>query len=136
VVALALFIDTLVYGIAVPILGSILSAIGRSSSDLGVLFGSYAIGLLTSAPIAGVISDRIGRRIPMVVGLLGMGVSSILFSFAESFWQLLVARILQGVSGGISWSVGLSMIADVYPSDQLGSVPFSYKLCDGRRWEA
>jgi MFS family permease len=130
VVALAIFTDMLVYGIAVPILPDILKSMesdaNQSSNkipisplsehgddasiegssgfplnmDLGtavsVLFASYAVGLLFLTPVIGIWSDRIGsRRMPMLVGLLGLAACTIVFSFAESYWLLLVARLAQ-----------------------------------------
>lgn len=127
VVSMALFVDMLIYGIAVPILPKIVERMpgwsGEASMDVGILFGSYALGLLIFTPIFGILSDKYQtRRTPMLVGLMGLAVCTILFSVAESYWQLLLARFAQGVSGGASWSIGLSMIADVYPAHRLGVV--------------
>lgn len=58
----------------------------------------------------------------MLVGLLGLGAATILFSVSASFTQLMLARIFQGLSGAATWSVGLSMIADIYSNEELGLV--------------
>ncbi|ORX96092.1 MFS general substrate transporter [Basidiobolus meristosporus CBS 931.73] len=122
VVSLALFADMVVYGIVVPILPLI--AKERLNADpalVGLLFGTYAFGLLGSTPVFAILSDRYKtRKIPMIIGLLGLGVSTIFFIVAENFWQLMLARMAQGAAGGASWTIGLTMIADAYPPDQLG----------------
>lgn len=44
----------------------------------------------------GAISDKLGRRIPMLVGLGVLSASTFLFAFAGKYWILLVARFFQG----------------------------------------
>ncbi|KAF9174723.1 hypothetical protein BGX20_010121 [Mortierella sp. AD010] len=62
------------------------------------------------------------RRIPMMVGMLGLAVATVGFSLASNYWVLIIARIGQGSAGGASWTIGLGMLADVYPPDNLGVV--------------
>ena len=122
-VGLALFTDMMVYGIIIPILPQILTDMGRSKQDLGLLVASYAVGLLVFTPIFGILSDRYNaRKAPMLCGLMGLAVATILFTMATNFSQLVLARFAQGISGGASWSIGLSMLADVYPTESLGKV--------------
>ncbi|KAF8938304.1 hypothetical protein BGZ58_001166, partial [Dissophora ornata] len=124
VVAMALFTDMVVYGVVVPILPIIVKErLGGSSSDVGLLFACYAIGLLASTPVFAILSDKYqNRRIPMMVGMLGLAVATVGFSLANNYWVLIVARIGQGSAGGASWTIGLGMLADVYPPDNLGVV--------------
>ncbi|KAJ1997645.1 hypothetical protein H4R26_005757 [Coemansia thaxteri] len=92
-----------------------------SSSANGILFGCFGAGVLVGAPVSAYISDRWKiRKWPMVVGLLGLGATSVLFAFSTAFWELVVARLAQGVSSGITWAVGLGMIADVYGGEGIG----------------
>lgn len=96
---------------------------GVEADAIGWLFGSYALGLLLLTPVFGIVSDRLGsRRVPMLAGLLGLAVATLLFNVATTYGGLVAARIAQGVSGGASWTIGLSMIADVYPKERLGAV--------------
>ena len=90
---------------------------GTSSESLiGLLFSVFSVGVLISSPAFGALSDEIGRRVPMLLGLLGLAVSSLLFAFASSYWMLILARIFQGISAGASFVVGNALLADVYRS--------------------
>ncbi|KAF9355307.1 hypothetical protein BGX26_006734, partial [Mortierella sp. AD094] len=81
------------------------------------------IGLLASTPFFAIMSDKYqNRRIPMMVGMLGLAVATVGFSLASNYWVLIIARIGQGSAGGASWTIGLGMLADVYPPDNLGVV--------------
>ncbi|KAI1316719.1 hypothetical protein EDD11_009535 [Mortierella claussenii] len=121
---MALFTDMVVYGVVVPILPIIVKErLGGTSSDVGLLFACYAIGLLASTPFFAILSDKYqNRRIPMMVGMLGLAVATVGFSLASNYWVLIMARIGQGSAGGASWTIGLGMLADVYPPDNLGVV--------------
>eukprot|EP01112_Ceratiomyxa_fruticulosa_P011238 TRINITY_DN3038_c0_g3_i1.p1 TRINITY_DN3038_c0_g3~~TRINITY_DN3038_c0_g3_i1.p1 ORF type:complete len:339 (+),score=43.28 TRINITY_DN3038_c0_g3_i1:510-1526(+) len=66
-------------------------------------------------PIFGVVSDKFGRRWPMLLGMMGLGVSTILFALSTNFYQFFISRFCQGVSAAATWVVGLAMIADVTP---------------------
>jgi MFS family permease len=56
----------------------------------------------------------------MLFGLLGLAAATMGFAFAQSYWQLVLARVAQGVSGAASFVVGLAMISDAFPVDEVG----------------
>lgn len=43
----------------------------------------------------------------MLFGMGGLGICTLLFGVASSYWQLVLARIAQGASGGASWFVDI-----------------------------
>ena len=86
------------------------------------LFGSYALALLITTPIFGMISDKLGRRGPMLWGILGLAAATLLFAFANTFWFLLLVRILQGCAAAITWTAGLALLADFYPSEKTAKI--------------
>jgi DHA1 family solute carrier family 18 vesicular amine transporter 1/2 len=86
-----------------------------------VLFGSYSAALLVGTPIFGALSDRVGRRGPMLWGLVGLGAATLLFAVAEGYPALLAARVLQGLAAAATWTAGLALVADLYPSSSRGA---------------
>ncbi|KAI9144823.1 major facilitator superfamily domain-containing protein [Paraphysoderma sedebokerense] len=123
VVGISLFVDMVVYGIVVPILPVIIQdKLHGDETAVGILFGSYALGLLIATPPVALLSDRYhARKGPMLLGLLGLSFTTVMFAFAVEYWQLVLARVMQGVAAGASWTVGLSLLADVFPPEKLGS---------------
>ena len=121
VVSLALFVDLLVYCIIIPVLPLyVKDELHGSDTAIGVLFACYAGGLLLATPLSAVWSDRAdSRRLPMLTGLGAMAASTVLFGFATELWQLALARAAQGMSAAVSNTVGLAMLADVYPTSML-----------------
>lgn len=117
-VMVALFVDMVVYGIVIPTIPkTVTETLGLPSQYVGILFASFAVGLLIVTPVAGYLSDKYhNRQVPMLVGLLGLTLATLLFgkiskynlillAFADSYAMLLVARIGQGISSGISWTM-------------------------------
>ena len=112
VVALALFTDTLLYYLLVPLLPAYARLYGLSQMEIGVLFGSYAAALLLGTYPLGRLGDRMGRRTPMIGGLLGLVATTLLFAFARAFPLLILARVLQGLSATATWTAGMALVAD------------------------
>ncbi|KAG0170412.1 Ras- protein Rab-7 [Apophysomyces sp. BC1021] len=57
---------------------------------------------------------------PFLDGISASLAANIMFMFSFAYWMLLLARFLQGVSNACVWTMCLCLIADNWPSDQLG----------------
>jgi DHA1 family solute carrier family 18 vesicular amine transporter 1/2 len=121
-VCLATFTDLLAYSIAVPVLPDLSARLGASPTVIGLLFSSFGLTMLLVSIPMGTVSDRIGRRAPMVLGLIVLAGSSVLFAFADSLAWLFAARMAQGVADAITWVVGLALIADLYGPQERGRI--------------
>ncbi|KAJ1501374.1 hypothetical protein HMI54_008254 [Coelomomyces lativittatus] len=123
-VAFVFFVDMLFYSALVPILPSIIEVKLKLTSEYsGMLMSAYAAGLLVFSPLIGRISDYyLNRKVPMMVSLLGLLLTSILFIYSTEFWHYLCLRILQGVSAAGSWTVGLALASDAFSTHQLGTI--------------
>ncbi|HIC27683.1 MAG TPA: MFS transporter, partial [Gammaproteobacteria bacterium] len=83
--------------------------LGLSEIQTGSIFASSALAWMLFSPYWGKLSDRIGRKIVVLVGLLGCALSLILFSSALTLgtsnilfgWKLLAVLILARLINGI-----------------------------------
>jgi multidrug resistance protein len=121
-VALATFADILAYSIAIPVLPDLSRRLGASPTLIGLLFGSFGVTLLAVSMPMGAASDHIGRRLPMVGGLIALAASTLVFAFAGSLPWLFAARLMQGAADATTWVVGFALIADLYPPHERGRV--------------
>jgi MFS family permease len=80
------------------------------------------VTLLTVSIPMGAVSDRTGRRLPMLVGLAALAASTLLFAFAADLPWLFAARLVQGAADAITWVVGFALIADLYAPEERGRV--------------
>ncbi|KNE71744.1 hypothetical protein AMAG_16049 [Allomyces macrogynus ATCC 38327] len=122
-VTLVVFVDILIYSGVIPILPYIVQEqLQLGPQYTGYLVGAYAAGLLITTPVFGLISDRRqDRKWPIVISLAALGVASLLFLACTKYWHYLVVRFVQGVAGAGNWTVGLALISDVFPANQLGA---------------
>ncbi|BDD10686.1 hypothetical protein FUAX_31180 [Fulvitalea axinellae] len=120
VITYAIFIDTLIYSLIVPLLPDIATKFSLSTAQVNGLYVIYAAALIIFTPIAGFLSNKLGKRPVMLAGLAGMAFSSLLFAFVEGYPELMLARALQGISATVSWTAGLALISDYFPSEERG----------------
>jgi len=97
---------------------------GFSSALLTVIFAVYALSLLATLLVFGSLSDYLGRRPVIFIGLLLEIVSMLLFIAATDVSWLIVARVLQGVATGIATSaLGAAMLdSDAQQGPLLNSI--------------
>jgi DHA1 family solute carrier family 18 vesicular amine transporter 1/2 len=121
-VSFAAFTDLVAYSIAVPVLPDLSRRFGASPTTIGFLFASFGVTLLgVSVPI-GSVSDRMGRKTPLVGGMIVLAGSTLLFAFADSLAWLFAARLAQGAADAVTWVVGFALIADLYGPAERGRV--------------
>ncbi len=112
VVFTIVFIDLLGFGIVLPLLPTYAATFRVSPAAIGFLVTSFSLLQLAAVPAWGSLSDRIGRRPVLIVGLVGSTASYLLFAFAASYWALLVSRIVAGAMGA-TVGVAQAYLADV-----------------------
>ena len=121
-VSFAAFTDLVAYSIAVPVLPDLSRRFGASPTTIGFLFAAFGVTLLgVSVPI-GSVSDRMGRKTPLVGGMIVLAGSTLLFAFADSLAWLFAARLAQGAADAVTWVVGFALIADLYGPAERGRV--------------
>jgi predicted MFS family arabinose efflux permease len=70
----------------------------------------------------GAVSDRFGRRTPMLAGLVALAASTLLFAYALGLPALFAARLVQGAADATTWVVGFALVADLYAPEERGRV--------------
>jgi MFS transporter, DHA1 family, tetracycline resistance protein len=112
------FIDLVGFGIVIPLLPLYAEQFGAGAVTVTVLVAVYSLMQFLFAPWWGQLSDRIGRRPVLLIGLFGSAASYLLFGLAESLTTLFIARMLAGVAGA-NVGVAQAYVADVtLPADR------------------
>src|SRR5690606_3640083 len=117
IVFLTVFIDLVGFGIVIPLLPLYAERFGAGPIAVAWLVAVYSLMQFCFAPAWGRLSDRIGRRPVLLVGLFGSAASYLLFGLAGSLAGLFLARILAGFMGA-NIGVAQAYIADVVPPEQ------------------
>lgn len=96
IIFVTVFIDLLGFGIVLPLLPRYARAFDASPWELGLLMASFSAMQLVFAPIWGGISDRIGRRPVLLIGLAGSTIFYGLFGFVTKVGGDAAATSLAG----------------------------------------
>ncbi|MBA2639401.1 MAG: MFS transporter [Nocardioidaceae bacterium] len=109
---LMVVLDASVVNIALP---GIQADLGISAANLTWVVTSYAIAFGGLLLLGGRIGDLIGRRKVFIFGVLLFGFASLLGGLAQTEWQLLAARALQGAGAAAASPTALALITTTFP---------------------
>ena len=85
--------------------------LGGQGVVVSLLVTSFAVAQLVAAPMWGRVSDKLGRRPALMIGLGASAIAYVIFAFASSLELLFLCRIVQGAGGG-TVSVVQAYVAD------------------------
>ncbi|KAL4912486.1 major facilitator superfamily domain-containing protein [Aspergillus aurantiobrunneus] len=127
VVAIAVFTDVFIYGMIIPILPEVLKTRVSVPEDqlqkwMSILLAAFGGAVFIGSPIFGYFADRsTSRQAPFLIGLLALAGSTVMFWFARTVSALVIARMFQGLSCAVVWTVGMALIVDTMGKDQVGA---------------
>ncbi|MCF6411029.1 MFS transporter [Pseudalkalibacillus salsuginis] len=115
-----LFIIMVGIGLVIPILPYYVEAFNATGRDLGLLVASFAFMQFLLAPVWGRLSDRIGRKPLITLGMFGFAAAEFIFAFATDLWMLYASRILAGTFGSAIMPTAMAYVADVTQEEDRG----------------
>lgn len=117
-----IFFDVAFFAAIAPLLPGYVDDLGLSKAQAGILSASYAAGTLLAALPAGFVASRFGPRRTVIVGLLLLGVASLVFGLVDQIYLLDSARFIQGIAGALIWSGAMTWLITTAPEESRGSV--------------
>ncbi|WP_411074560.1 MFS transporter [Streptomyces sp. cmx-4-7] len=108
---LMVVLDITIVNIALP---HIQSALDFSTTSLAWVVNAYTLTFGGFLLLGGRFGDILGRRRVFMFGVLLFGLASLFCGLAQSEWQLLAARAVQGVGGAIASPTALSLITTTF----------------------
>src|ERR671921_21828 len=89
-------LDTTIANVALPHMQASLSA---TQDSINWVLTSYIVASAIALPIAGWLSDRVGRKRLLLISVAGFTLASMLCAMATSLTEMVAFRSLQGISG-------------------------------------
>ncbi|WP_062108090.1 MFS transporter [Bacillus niameyensis] len=108
------------FGIIIPVLPFYAEEMGASPTQLGLLMAVYSLMQLLFSPFWGRISDRIGRKPVIMIGIFGLAISFFLMAFATELWMLFAARIIGGLLSSANMPTVTAYVADITSPEDRG----------------
>lgn len=94
------------------LLNDIAKAFGKTRPDVALTLTLTLAMRPVGAMIFGVMSDRYGRRLPMMINIVFFAVMSALSGLAPTFGTFLILRMLFGIGMGGQWGVSASLVLE------------------------
>jgi DHA1 family bicyclomycin/chloramphenicol resistance-like MFS transporter len=95
-----------------PALPSVADDFGAGQAPVQLTLSAVAIGLAAGQLLAGPLSDRLGRRRPLLVGVGAWALASLLCAFSPTVWVLVGIRLLQGLGGAAGIVLARAIVRD------------------------
>jgi DHA2 family multidrug resistance protein-like MFS transporter len=118
----ALTMSGLVLGLDVTILVTALptlsAKLGATTDELQWMSAAYTLSLAGFMLPAGVLGDRYGRKLMLLLGLVTFGISSVVASQMTSAGGLILMRVVMGASGAIVLPLMQSILPSMFAEDE------------------
>jgi SHS family lactate transporter-like MFS transporter len=113
-------LDAFDYFLVVMTLTAIGKEFGKSDKEMAISLTLTLAFRPVGAFIFGLLADRYGRRLPLMIDLVFYSVVEVATGFAHSFTTFLVLRALFGIGMGGEWGVGASLAMEKAPAARRG----------------
>ncbi|HZV69025.1 MAG TPA: MFS transporter [Saprospiraceae bacterium] len=122
ILALLNFTIILDFMIISPLGDLLMKKLVMSTSQFGSVVSAYAISAGISGFLAAGFADKFDRKKLLMFFYTGFILGTVVCGFADSYFTLLVARIVTGVFGGVVGSIGMAILTDTFTFHQRGRV--------------
>ena len=110
-------LDTTIANVALP---HMQASLGATQESINWVLTSYIVASAIAIPISGWLSDQVGRKRLMLWSVVGFTVASLLCAVATSLPEMVLFRILQGISGAFLVPLAQATLFDINPPEKHG----------------
>ena len=126
IVLAAVLIDSIGFGIVLPVLPKLIVSLAHVSLEDAARIGGYMLAAFSlaqfvAAPVLGSLGDSIGRRPVLLFSMLAFSVDYAFQAVAPSVAWLFAGRIIAGIAGA-TYGPANAVLADVTPPEKRGAI--------------
>lgn len=92
---------------------------GATTYEVQLTLSSFFYGMAIGQLIWGATSDRLGRKLPTILGIGLFVVGSIACAFAPDLWFLVVARFVQALGGAAAMTIVRAIVRDLFSGEEM-----------------
>src|ERR1700712_3909929 len=119
VLATAVLSYAMLQSLGAPVLPTLQHAYDPSQSTVTWLLTANLLSASVFTPILGRIGDKVGKKRLLLVAMGALAVGALLAALATSIFVLIIARVIQGIGGGVLPLV-FGIIRDEFPAEKVG----------------
>ncbi|HBB30938.1 MAG TPA: MFS transporter [Cyanobacteria bacterium UBA8803] len=105
-----------------PTLPPYIEDVGGTKQQVGIVMGSFAIGLLFFRPILGQLADHKSRKLVVIIGTVVAAIAPLGYLVVHSIGLLMALRIFHGISIAAFTTGYLALVTDLSPVNQRGEL--------------
>jgi len=106
----------------------LLIGLPMSITEVTVITSAFTFSWALSQPLTGYVSDNLGRKSIILVGLFSAAVSILPFTLTRNFFLLVVLALVLGVEAALFYTPLVAMVSDIAPSALEGTLVGSYRF--------
>jgi DHA2 family multidrug resistance protein len=110
-------LDTTIVNVALPHMAG---ELGATTDQISWVLTSYLVSSAIVMPLTGYFSDTLGRKRFLLVSIAGFVAASALCGIAQSLFQIVAFRLLQGLFGAALVPLSQAIMTDAYPVEERG----------------
>src|ERR1700719_2959430 len=118
VLAAAVAAYALLQSLVIPVLPTIEAGLHTSQNSVTWVLTAYLLSASIFTPIVGRLGDMRGKERMLVVALIALTAGSVLAAVAGSIAVMIVARVIQGIGGGVL-PLSFGIIRDEFPTERV-----------------
>ncbi len=118
VVSLALLTSSMQFSMVSVAIPDLIEDLDAPLAWVGWVVTMYTLMQAVSMPIAGKLSDELGRRVVFVGGLAAFAAASLVCALAPNVWVLISGRAIQGLAGGSLLPSAYGIVAEAFPGSR------------------
>lgn len=122
ILILSEFLVCLGIGLVIPVMPFLKTELHLSALDMGIMTSLFALAQFVASPIVGRISDKVGRKPILAIGLALYMVSEFVFAVTNYLWVFNISRIIGGISAAMVTPTGMALAADITTKRQRAKV--------------
>ena len=108
----------LLQSLVIPVLPTIQVSLGTTQTNVTWVLTAYLLSASVFTPVMGRLGDMYGKKLLFVIALAALGIGSLLAALAGTLSVMVVARVIQGVGGGVL-PLAFGIIRDEFPRDKV-----------------
>lgn len=110
------------YGIVSPVMPAFARTFGVSITAVAFLITVFSVSRLCFAPVSGLLVQHLGERRIYIGGLLVVALATIACALSQTYWQLLLFRVISGIGSTMFFVSALGLMIHISPVDARGRI--------------
>nr|MBC7245992.1 MFS transporter [Chloroflexota bacterium] len=119
-ICLVIFCADIMSGVVSPTFSLYAKQLGASLTLIGILSSTVGITRLFVSMPLGFLSDRVGRKIVVTLGMISFATALVLFAIAPNAYFLLIGRVVDGIAMVCTFLIGAAYVSDIVAPEERG----------------